>query len=71
MEIPDGFGCPWSDVQAAVAAAVAAIGQRFGPTGLLGAVTPAQVVVAVSGGRLLAPGWPPASTVVGSNTSCP
>jgi hypothetical protein len=71
VEIPDGFGCPWSDVQAAVAAAVAAIGQRFGPTGLLGAVTPAQVVVAVSGGRLLAPGWPPASTVAGSNTSYP
>ncbi|MCX2935020.1 helix-turn-helix domain-containing protein, partial [Mycobacterium sp. CVI_P3] len=57
--IPDGFGCPWRDVVAAVGAAAAAIGQRFGSTGLLGAVTAAQVTVAVSRGRLLAPGWPP------------
>ena len=59
VEIPDGFGCPWRDVLAAVATAIAAIRLRFGPPGLLGAVTPARVVVAVSGGRLLAPGWPP------------
>jgi hypothetical protein len=57
--IPDGQGCLWGDVVAAVDAAAAAIGQRFGPAGLLGAVTPAQVVVAASGGRLLSPGWPP------------
>jgi len=61
VEIPDGFGCRWRDVLAAVAAAAAAIGQRFGPVGLVGAVTAAQVMVAVSGGRLLAPGWPPLS----------
>lgn len=41
----------------AVNAAAAAIRQRFGPAGLVGAVTPAQVLVAVSGGRLLSPGW--------------
>jgi hypothetical protein len=69
--IPDGSGCPWGDVVAAVHAAAAAVGQRFGPAGLVGAVTPAQVVVAASGGRLLSPDWPPASTVAGRNTSCP
>jgi hypothetical protein len=42
---------------AAVATATAAIRFRFGADGLLGAVTPELVVVAASGGRLLAPGW--------------
>src|SRR5271157_3075836 len=42
-----------------VATATAAIRFRFGPAGLLGTVTPERVVVAASGGRLLAPGWPP------------
>lgn len=64
VEIPDGQGCPWGAVVAAVDAAAAAIGQRFGPTGLLGAVTPAQVMVAASGGRLLSPGWPPSGSRV-------
>lgn len=59
VTIPDGFGCGWRDLVAALRCAVAAIGQRFGPAGLLGAVTPAQVMAAASGSRLLAPGWPP------------
>lgn len=59
VPIPDGSGCPWRDVLAAVATATAAIRFCFGAVGLLGAVTPDQVAVAVSGGRLLAPGWPP------------
>ncbi|MFP1155704.1 helix-turn-helix domain-containing protein [Mycobacterium sherrisii] len=59
VRIPDGFGCRWRDVLAAVATASAAIRFRFGAGGLLGAVTPEQVVVAASGGRLLAPNWPP------------
>jgi hypothetical protein len=71
VAIPDGLGCPWRDAVAAVGAAAAAMHQRFGPTGLVGAVTAAQVVVAVSGGRLLAPGWPPASARGSRNTSCP
>ena len=58
VRIPDGFGCRWKDVLAAVATATAAIRFRFGAVGLLGAVTPARVAAAVSGGRLLAPGWP-------------
>ena len=58
VAIPDGRCCGWGDVVAAVEAAVAALGQRFGPVGLVGAVTPAQVMVAVTGGRLLAPDWP-------------
>jgi hypothetical protein len=57
--IPDGSGCPWRDVLAAVATASAAIRFRFGAGGLLGAVTPNRVAVAVSGGRLLSPDWPP------------
>ncbi|MBI2706600.1 MAG: helix-turn-helix domain-containing protein [Actinobacteria bacterium] len=59
VRIPDGSGCPWRDVLAAVATASAAIGFRFGAAGLGGAVTPARVAVAASGGRLLAPEWPP------------
>jgi hypothetical protein len=59
VAIPDGFGCPWRDLVAAVGCAAAAIGARFGPAGLVGAVTAARVAVAVSSGRLLAPGWPP------------
>jgi hypothetical protein len=59
VRIPDTSGCGWRDVLAAVATATAAIRFRFGAVGLLGAVTPDRVVVAASGGRLLAPGWSP------------
>jgi Domain of unknown function (DUF6431) len=59
VRIPDASGCPWRDAVAAVEAASAAIRFRFGASGLLGAVTPPHVVIAASGGRLLAPGWPP------------
>lgn len=59
VRIPDTSGCGWRDVLAAVATATAAIRFRFGAAGLGGAVTPERVVVAASGGRLLAPGWPP------------
>jgi hypothetical protein len=58
--IPDGSGCPWRDVLAAVELATTVIAGRFGSVGLVGAVTPPQVAVAASGGRLLGPGWPPA-----------
>jgi hypothetical protein len=60
VRIPDEQGCGWGEVVAAVDAVAAAIRQRFGPAGLVGAVTPAQVLVAVSAARLLAPDWPPA-----------
>ncbi len=56
---PDGLGCPWRDLLAAVGMAVSAVRGRFGGRGLLGAVTGWQVAVAGSGGLLLAPGWPP------------
>lgn len=55
--IPDGSGCPWRDVLAAVETATTAIRFRFGGAGLVDAVTPDRVAVAASGGRLLAPGW--------------
>jgi hypothetical protein len=60
VAIPDGSGCGWRDVLAAVELATAMITGRFGAVGLLGAVTPPQVLAAASGGRLLAPGWPAA-----------
>jgi hypothetical protein len=59
VKIPDASGCGWRDVLGAVATATAAIRFRFGSDGLLGAVTPERVAVAVSSGRLLAPDWPP------------
>ncbi|UXA10394.1 helix-turn-helix domain-containing protein [Mycobacterium sp. SMC-8] len=59
--IPDGSGCGWRDLVTAVAAAAAAIAARFGPAGVLGVVTAPLVMVTVSGGRLLAPDWPPAA----------
>ena len=58
VAVPGGLGCAWRDFLAAVGAAVAAVRWRFGDIGLLGAVTAEQVAVAVSGGALLAPGWP-------------
>jgi hypothetical protein len=59
VRIPDGSGCAWRDALVAVATATTAIRFRFGASGLVGAVTPQQVVVAASGGRLLAPNWSP------------
>jgi transposase-like protein len=59
VAIPDTTGCTWGDVVAAAATATTAIRSRFGAAGLLGMVTPEQVAVAASGGRLLAPGWSP------------
>lgn len=67
VAIPDGSGCAWRDALGAVELAAAAIRVRFGPIGLLGAVTPPHLAVAASGGRLLAPGWPP----TGCNTNRP
>jgi hypothetical protein len=57
VRIPEAAGCLWRDVVAAVATATAAIRSRFGAAGLGGVVTADRVVVAASGGRLLAPGW--------------
>ncbi|EUA27895.1 hypothetical protein I553_9245 [Mycobacterium xenopi 4042] len=58
VQIPDGSGCPWRDVLAAVQAATAAIRFRFGAVGWRRGDA-GRVVVAGSGGRLLAPGWSP------------
>jgi hypothetical protein len=59
VAIPDATGCAWRDLLAAAAAATGALRLRFGAAGLGDMVTPARVAVAVSGGRLLAPGWSP------------
>ena len=58
---PSAAGSAWRDLVAAVGAAWAAVTTRFGPGGVLGAVTAWQVASASSGGRLLSPGWPRAS----------
>lgn len=71
VAIPDSAGCRWKDAVAAVQTAAAAIVSRFGPVGLLGAVTPVAVAVAASGARLLALGWPPPTPVSASNTTRP
>lgn len=60
LRVPDSLGCPWRDLLAALGAATVAVIGRFGPVGVLGPVTAWKVAVAVSAGRLLAPGWPPA-----------
>jgi hypothetical protein len=61
--MPEPAGSVWADAITAITAAAGAVATRFG----LGAVAPWEVVVSVSGGRLLAPGWPPVSI----NTSSP
>jgi hypothetical protein len=53
--MPEPTGTGWADAVTAVAAAAGAVATRFG----LGAVAPWEVAAAVSGGRLLSPGWPP------------
>lgn len=52
--MPGPAGGMWADAVAAVAAATAAVASRF----VLLTVSPWEVATAVSGGRLLAPGWP-------------
>jgi hypothetical protein len=69
--VPEALGSPWHDVLAALGAATAAVTGRFGGFGVLGPVTPWQVAVACSAGRLLSPGWPPPWPGAGANTSCP
>lgn len=61
--LPGPAGSVWADAIAAIAAAVAAVTARFA----LGAVAVWQGACAVSGGRLLAPGWPARE----ANTSSP
>lgn len=53
--MPEPAGTGWADALAAVAAVGRAVARRF----VLPAVSPWEVAVAISGGRLLAPGWPP------------
>jgi hypothetical protein len=52
--MPEAAGSGLADAVTAIAALAAAIGRRF----VLSTVSLAETAVAVSGGRLLAPGWP-------------
>ncbi len=58
VTVPSASGSVWIDTIAAIAVATEAITTRFGAAGMLGTVTEVGVVVAGSGGRLLAPRWP-------------
>jgi hypothetical protein len=69
--VPTALGSPWRDLLAALGAATTAVTDRFGGFGVLGPVTAWQVAAACSGGRLLAPGWPPPGPGADPNTSCP
>ncbi|MFE3003259.1 helix-turn-helix domain-containing protein [Nocardia sp. NPDC059246] len=71
VRIPDSLSCGWRDAVAAVEVAAAALRSRFGPGGVMGTVTVGSVAVAVSGGRLLAPGWPPSATGVDATPVAP
>lgn len=61
--VPEPAGSVWADALAALDAVIAAVAVRFPVT----EVTGWQMVAAMCHGRLLAPGWPPASI----NTSSP
>jgi len=52
--MPAPAGGRFADAAAAIGALAAAVGHRF----VLPTVSPVEVAVAVSGGRLLSPGWP-------------
>jgi hypothetical protein len=52
--MPEPAGTGWADAVAAIGAAAAAVAARFG----VFTVPAWQWASAVSGGRLLAPGWP-------------
>ncbi|HTE66544.1 MAG TPA: helix-turn-helix domain-containing protein [Candidatus Binatia bacterium] len=69
--VPKALGSPWRDLLAALGVATVAVTGRFGALGVLGPVTAWQVATACSGGRLLAPGWPPTGPGPGVNTSRP
>lgn len=60
--MPEPAGSPWADALAALAAAGRAVAGRFA----VPMVSVWEVAAAISGGRLLSPGWPPVSI----NTSC-
>lgn len=52
--MPEPAGSAWADAVAAILACSRAVAERF----VLGAVTPWEVAVAITGGCLLSPSWP-------------
>ena len=53
--MPGPAGSGWADALVAITAVAGAVVKRF----VVSAVSPWEVAVAISGGRLLVPGWPP------------
>jgi Domain of unknown function (DUF6431) len=68
---PGPAGPGIADAVAAVGVLLTATRQRFGGSGLVGAVTGWEVASAASHGRLLSPGWPPVDAGAGCNTTSP
>ena len=56
--LPGPAGSAWADAIAAVGAAAAAVGARFGIGCNVGMVPVWQVATTISAARLLLPGWP-------------
>ncbi len=66
VQIPPSAGSGWADLVAAVAVAARSLSTRFAGGATSGGPSLALVAVAGSGGRLLSPGWPAATTVGGA-----
>ena len=64
-------GSAWADALAAITAAAQALAIRFHTAADVGATPVWEVAVSVSGGRLLAPGWPRSDRLEWINTSRP
>lgn len=62
VRIPTSAGSAWADLVAAVAVAAGSLSVRFAVTPGSGGPSLALVASAGSGGRLLSPGWPLATT---------
>ncbi len=76
--LPDPAGSAWADALAAIVAAAHALSARFHTATTaadvgadVGATPVWEVAVSVSGGRLLAPGWPRPDRPAWINTSRP
>jgi hypothetical protein len=69
--LPDPAGSAWADALAAITAAARALAARFDTGPDVGGAPVWEVAVSVSGGRLLAPGWPRLDRLEWINTSRP
>jgi hypothetical protein len=69
--LPDPAGSAWADALTAITAAAQALATRFDIGPNFGRTPVWEAAVSVSGGLLLAPGWPRPGRLEWINTSCP